>query len=144
MSSWGAGPLFNILQSPHRQRISLPPCSAAKPRLLFKTGCLSEASFPSNKQSRKPDFRRQSGSTRVTLFPHPISWSIGAPEGTWAARHWKPEAMCQTSGGDAIAQGFSVTELGFTPSLYHTIEKQDSTHQKTHRRLNYKRGNSGV
>lgn len=93
--------------------LNLPPLSkgqftaATKPRQLFKTGCLSEASFPSNKQSAKPDFGRQGGSTRVTLFPHPVSWSIRAPEGVWAARHWegsglrwKPEAMCQAAGGD--------------------------------------------
>lgn len=93
--------------SPHCQRGNLPPCAATKPRQLFKTGCLSEASFPSNKQSAKPDFGRQGGSTRVTLFPHPVSWSIGAPEGVWAARRWedsglrwKPEAMCQAAGGD--------------------------------------------
>lgn len=93
--------------SPHCQRGNSPPCTATKPRQLFKTGCLSEASFPSNKQSAKPDFGRQGGSTRVTLFPHPVSWSIGAPEGVWAARRWegsglrwKPEAMCQAAGGD--------------------------------------------
>lgn len=93
--------------SPRCQRGNSPPCTATKPRQLFKTGCLSEASFPSNKQSAKPDFGRQGGSTRVTLFPHPVSWSIGAPEGVWAARRWegsglrwKPEAMCQAAGGD--------------------------------------------
>lgn len=93
--------------SPHCQRGNSPLCTATKPRQLFKTGCLSEASFPSNKQSAKPDFGRQGGSTRVTLFPHPVSWSTGAPEGVWAARRWegsglrwKPEAMCQAAGGD--------------------------------------------
>lgn len=92
--------------SPLCQRGNSPPCTATKPRQLFKTGCLSEASFPSNKQSAKPDFGRQRGSTRVTLFPHPVSWSIGAPEGVWAARRWegsglrwKPEALCQATGG---------------------------------------------
>lgn len=67
-----------FLRLPRCQRGNSPPCTATKPRLLFKTGCLSEASFPSNKQSAKPDFARQSGSTRVTLFPHPVSWSIWA------------------------------------------------------------------
>lgn len=93
--------------SPRCQRGNSPPYAATKPRQLFKTGCLSEASFPSNKQSAKPDFRRQGGSTRVTLFPHPVSWSIRAPEGVWAARRWegsglrwKPEAMCQAEEGD--------------------------------------------
>lgn len=110
VSSRGAGLLFNIPQSPpHRLRGNSSPRSATKPRQRFKTGCLSEASFPSNKQSAKPDFGRQGGSTRVTLFPHPVSWSIGAPEGVWAARRWegsgsqwKPEAMCQAAGGDEL------------------------------------------
>lgn len=115
-NGWGEPPhvpprcwpsLQHSLISHHCQRGNLPPRSATKPRQLFKTGCLSEASFPSNKQSAKPDFGRQGGSTRVTLFPHPVSWSIGAPEGVWAARRWegsglqwKPEAMCQAEGGD--------------------------------------------
>lgn len=115
-NGWGEPPhvpprcwpsLQHSLISHHCQRGNSPPRSATKPRQLFKTGCLSEASFPSNKQSAKPDFGRQGGSTRVTLFPHPVSWSIGAPEGVWAARRWegsglqwKPEAMCQAEGGD--------------------------------------------
>lgn len=104
------------------QRGNSPPCIATKPRQLFKTGCLSEASFPSNKQSAKPDFGRQGGSTRVTLFPHPVSWSIGAPEGVWAARRWegsglrwKSEAMCQAAGGDEprlLYSGVCGTEQG--------------------------------
>lgn len=81
--------------------LSLPPLSKEqftalhcyKTQQLFKTGCLSEASFPSNKQSAKPDFGRQSGSTRVTLFPHPVSWSIRAPEGVWAARRWEDSGL---------------------------------------------------
>lgn len=130
-NGWGEPPhvllrcwpsLQHSLVSPHCQRGNSPPCSATKPRQLFKTGCLSEASFPSNKQSAKPDFGRQGGSTRVTLFPHPVSWSIGAPEGVWAARRWegwglqwKPEAMCQAAGGDEPGlhhSGVRVTEQG--------------------------------
>lgn len=130
-NGWGEPPhvpprcwpsLQHSLISHHCQRGNSPPCSATKPRQLFKTGCLSEASFPSNKQSAKPDFGRQGGSTRVTLFPHPVSWSIGAPEGVWAARRWegsglqwKPEAMCQAAGGDEPRlhhSGVCVTEQG--------------------------------
>lgn len=96
---WDADLLFNILQSPPAVKGAIHcPCTATKPRQLFKTGCLSEASFPSNKQSAKPDFGRQSGSTRVTLFPHPISWSIRAPEGVWAARRWEDWAAVETWG----------------------------------------------
>lgn len=139
--------------------------SVCRPARLLNPGCFLKQDVclrppsPQINNPQKPDFRRQGGSTRVTLFPHPISWSTGAPEGMWAARHWegwglqwKPEALCQTAGGDTIAQGFSVTEPGFAPSgcgglgsLYHTIENNTVLVKKnTHRRLNYKRGNTGV
>lgn len=100
-NGWGEPPhvpprcwpsLQHSLISHHCQRGNSPPRSATKPRQLFKTGCLSEASFPSNKQSAKPDFGRQGGSTRVTLFPHPVSWSIGAPEGALATGAGKAQA----------------------------------------------------
>lgn len=106
--------------SPRCQRGDSPPGIATKPRQLFKTGCLSEASFPSNKQSAKPDFGRQGGSTRVTLFPHPVSWSIGAPEGVWAARHWEDSGCggnlttCARLQGEIIAiiTGYGSEEWG--------------------------------
>lgn len=42
--------------SPCRQRGSWAAPALQNPGKLFKTGCLAEASFPSNKQSAKPDF----------------------------------------------------------------------------------------
>lgn len=42
--------------SPCRQRGSWAATALQNPGKLFKTGCLAEASFPSNKQSAEPDF----------------------------------------------------------------------------------------
>lgn len=53
-SRWAS--LQHSLASPCRQRGSGAAPVLQNPGKLFKTGCLAEASFPSNKQSAEPDF----------------------------------------------------------------------------------------
>ncbi len=80
-----AGLLFNIPQ--------LPPAvkGVVEQPLRYKT----QASFlkqdvwlrPPSPQINNPQnliFWRQGGSTPVTLFPHPVSWSTWGPGGVWA------------------------------------------------------------
>lgn len=79
------GLLFNIPQ--------LPPAvkGVVEQPLRYKT----QASFlkqdvwlrPPSPQINNPQnliFWRQGGSTPVTLFPHPVSWSTWGPGGVWA------------------------------------------------------------
>lgn len=68
---------------PHPPRCRLKgaihrPGSATKPRQRFlkQDVCLRPPS-PQINNPQKPDLGRQSGSTPVTLFPHPVSWSTG-------------------------------------------------------------------
>lgn len=80
-----AGLLFNIPQLPPAVR------GVVEQPLRYKT----QASFlkqdvwlrPPSPQINNPQnliFWRQGGSTPVTLFPHPVSWSTWGPGGVWA------------------------------------------------------------
>ncbi len=81
--------------SPCRQRGSWTAPALQNPGKLFKTGCLAEASFPSNKQSAEPDFLEAGWKysshiiSTSRILEHLGPWGVWAGSGA-AVETWGP------------------------------------------------------
>lgn len=80
-----AGLLFNIPQLPPAVKgvVEQPLCYKTQASFLKQDVWLRPPS-PQINNPQNLNFWRQGGSTPVTLFPHPVSWSTWGPGGVWA------------------------------------------------------------